>query len=108
MSTRSQVFIKDTGVYLYQHCDGYDLAGIVKEAIASPAGRARSDDVEYLTRIIFCEMVKNDVSGELGYGIGTTQHGDIDFLVTVDVKAQTVTELNIYRKTKVTDAFADC
>ena len=29
MSTRAQVLIKETGIYLYQHCDGYDLYDIV-------------------------------------------------------------------------------
>lgn len=84
MGTRSQVLIEDTGVYLYQHYDGYDLFKTVKEAVYSKAGQSRLNDEEYLTRIIFCHMVKDDVDGETGYGIGTDQHGDIEYLVKVN------------------------
>jgi hypothetical protein len=91
MSTRGQVFIKDTGVYLYQHSDGYDLGDEVRSAIASERGQARRDDEEYLTRIIFEDMIGKRAGSETGYGIGTSIHGDIEYLVTVDVAAQTVT-----------------
>lgn len=94
MGTRAQVFMKDEGVYLYQHWDGYGLMNTVVAAVQSPAGKNRQDDAEYLGRIIFCEMVKDEVGGETGYGIGTTQHGDIEFLVTVDCKKKTITETN--------------
>ena len=88
MSTRAQV--KINGVYLYQHCDGYNLTDTVMRAINSNAGKSRQDDPEYLTRIIFCEMVKDDIIGATGYGIGSQQHCDIDFLVIVDCDTKTV------------------
>jgi hypothetical protein len=92
MATRSQVFIKDTGVYLYQHYDGDGLMQIVCDAVNSDVGRDRQSDPEYLTRIIFCAMLKNSMDGSTGYGIGTEKHGDIVFLVTVDCKKRTITE----------------
>ena len=48
---------------------------------AEEAGRL--DDAEYLTRIIFCDMVKDNIDGTTGFGIGKEEHGDIEYLVTV-------------------------
>lgn len=92
MGTRAQVFMKDEGVYLYQHWDGDDLMDKVVRAVQSDVGKGRQNDPEYLTRIIFCEMVKDDVAGETGYGISTSMHGDIEYLVTVDCKKKVITE----------------
>jgi primase-polymerase (primpol)-like protein len=88
MSTRAQVKIKDTGVYLYQHWDGDMLEDIVRSALAR---EERWDNEEYLTRIIFCEMIKDNLMDSTGYGIGTSEHGDIEYLIEVDVKNQMVT-----------------
>lgn len=88
MGDRGQIKIVDTGVYLYAHWDGNLLFDIVQTVIQK--GK-RLDDPEYLTRIIFCEMVKSDISGETGYGIGNSMHGDLDNeLVEVDVRNQKV------------------
>ena len=95
MGTRAQCFIKDTGVYLYQHWDGDNLMNKVVAAVNSPVGKNRQDDPDYLTRIVFCEMVKGDEAGETGYGIGTEKHDDIQYLVTVDCEKRTITEEHI-------------
>ena len=87
LSTRSQVYMKNSGVYLYKHLDGYDLENIVRKALQR---KERWTDVEYLTRIIFSEMIKDDLEGSIGFGIGTTKHSDIEYLVTVNVNKQTV------------------
>ncbi len=87
MGTRGQVLIKDTGVYLYQHYDSYELESIVKKAMSK---KHRWMDVEYLTRIIFSEMIKDDVDGAVGFGIGNQEHGDIEFLITIDCENQKV------------------
>ncbi|MDD3267107.1 MAG: hypothetical protein PHC75_08015 [Burkholderiales bacterium] len=96
MSTRSQAKIISKSlkvpIYLYQHYDGYALYKIVQNAIIR--GRDRWNDPEYLTRIIFSEMIKDYVMGETGYGIGTSEHGDIEFLITVDIDNQTIQENN--------------
>ena len=99
MSTRSQVKVISTEftipIYLYQHYDGYGLFEIVSNAIKR--GKSRWNDPEYLTRIIFSEMLMsgsyddhNALNDTIGYGIGTSEHGDIDYLVTVNIDDQTI------------------
>ena len=85
MGTRSQVHMINSGVYLYQHLDGYNLPTEIKEALKL---KARWDDEEYLTRIIFSTMIKDKIYEETGYGIGTAQHEDIEWLVEIDVEKQ--------------------
>ena len=96
MSTRSQVHFINSGVYLYQHHDGYDLPHRVQNAISK---NVRWNDEEYLTRIVFDSM-KSEMEAYLkkeygeephtGYGIGTSRHGDIEYLVTIDCAAQQI------------------
>ena len=86
MGNRGQVCIN--GVYLYTHSGGYRLAADVRRALAR---RIRWDDAEYLTRIIFDSMSEGDHGGELGYGIGTVEHCDLNNpLITINTKNQTV------------------
>ena len=37
-------------------------------------GESRWDDSQYFTRIIFCDMIKDDVMGSIGYGISSIEH----------------------------------
>jgi hypothetical protein len=55
------------GVFLYTHWRGYRLEEIVRAAIRR--GRDRWGDDTYLTRIIFCEMVKGEEMNTTGFGI---------------------------------------
>lgn len=88
MGDRGQILIKDTGIYLYTHWSGYTLKKILQTALQR---KQRWNDVEYLTRIIFCEMIGDDIKGETGYGIGNIEHGDLNNpLLIVDVKKQTI------------------
>ena len=80
MGTRGQIHIFETNVYLYQHWDSYDLPNIVKRAISK---KERWCDTEYLTRIIFSEMIKDSINETIGYGIGNQIHGDIEYLITI-------------------------
>jgi hypothetical protein len=91
MGDRAQVLIKDTGIYLYTHWDGYKLENIVKKAISK---KLRWNDPEYLSRIIFDEMIGENQYGEVGYGIGTTQHGDVYNLIEINCKDQTFMNYN--------------
>jgi hypothetical protein len=104
MSTRAQVYINDNKVYLYQHCDGYDLINTVKKAIGK---KCRWNDPDYLTRIIFSEMIKDDIDGETGYGIGTQKAGDIEYLITVNCQKETITNSHINYETN-TIKFSEC
>lgn len=76
-------------VWFYTHWGASELVGIVQSALRR--GKGRWDDDEYLARIIFCEMVGNDVDGTTGYGIGMSKHGDVWQVVTVDASNNTVT-----------------
>ena len=83
---------------MYQHSDGYCLAEEVQQALEK---MQRWDDEEYLTRIIFATMLKttNSIDSELGFGIGTQEHGDIEYLVNVNTLSQKVIVLHkIYGK----------
>jgi hypothetical protein len=101
MGDRAQIHIKDTGVYLYTHWDGWRLEAIVQAALAR---KQRWDDVEYLTRIIFSEMIKKDIDGETGYGIGTALHGDAYKVIEIDCGRQVISIGNL----KLTfDGFVD-
>ena len=95
MGDRAQVVVRrygsksDTdGVFLYTHSGGYCLAEAVQAALAR---KVRWDDPEYLTRIIFCQMVKGAEADECGFGIGLGVHGDIEHpLIVVDPANQRV------------------
>jgi hypothetical protein len=88
MGDRGQVYVKDSGVYLYTHWSATELVDVVKRAIAK---RWRWNDDEYLTRIIFEEMTKGERDTETGYGIGTGKHSDVWRFITVDCSKQLVT-----------------
>ena len=70
MGDRGNIFIADGeehGVYLYAHWHGSVLPGILRNALRR--GRDRWSDTQYLARIIFCEMIRDDVDGTTGFGI---------------------------------------
>ena len=91
MGDRAQVHIADTGVWLYAHWNAYNLIETVQRALAK---RWRWTDPEYLARIVFCEMCREEPLAELGYGIGRGQHGDVHRVVEIECKEQTVTIIN--------------
>lgn len=91
MGDRANVVIKEVGggqVALYTHWDGSNLPSIVQKALAR---RQRWQDDAYLARIIFSEMIKNDVASETGYGISTVILDGAGKVIYLDIKAQTVT-----------------
>jgi len=93
MGARAQVKIKDTGVYLYTHWGAGSIVQNVQDALSR---RERWSDPEYLGRIIFEQMTAGQTGSALGFGIGTSEHGDIQILVTVDVERQKVEVKDIY------------
>lgn len=82
MGDRGEVMIANTdgAIYLYTHYDATELPAIVQAALIR--GKEFLDDPEYLTRIIFCEMIKDDVLGTSGNGIGLS-HTDARRIVKV-------------------------
>lgn len=87
MGARANIII-NTEICLYSHWDGENLAIILQDAL--DRGKERWNDVSYLTRIIFCEMIKNNVMSTTGYGISThIEDNDYPF-IWVDIDTNTV------------------
>lgn len=85
MGDRGNIIVcdRDDTVYLYTHWYGSELHNILKSALAR--GVSRWNDFQYLTRIIFCEMIKDDVMGTTGFGITSQMHdGGTELYVYVD------------------------
>lgn len=75
-------------IYFFSHWKGENL--IVDLHRALTRGKDRWYDPEYLNRIIFCDVVRNDEQGLTGYGLSTYLM-DSDYpLLTVNHKTQTV------------------
>lgn len=111
MGDRAQVHIvanKDKeythDVWLYTHWGGTGLIEVVAHAISRGE---RWQDSEYLTRIIFSEMIERDIHGSMGYGIGNHQHGDVYRVITVDVDEQEITIDGWREVADGTHSFAD-
>jgi hypothetical protein len=73
MGDRANVYVveesekPEMGVYLYTHWSGTELPLTLQVALRR--GESRWSDGAYLTRIIFSEMIKDEVMSETGYGI---------------------------------------
>lgn len=89
MGDRANVYVKDgnRGVYLYTHWGGSELPGVVADALAR---RLRWDDGPYLTRIIFCEMVRGQEDSEYGFGISARMCDNEHPIIVIDPRAQTI------------------
>lgn len=109
MGDRINVIVKqeEAAVVLYSHWLGSNMKGIIAEALNSDAGRNRRTHYNYLTRIIFCSMMKgyeNDL--EHGFGINAMPLGMVDAFIeectaeddqppiVIDVHHQTVDGVN--------------
>ena len=98
MGDRGNIVIKQNDrdqsapyLYFYTHWAGSDIAQTLQNALKR--GRDRWDDEQYLSRIIFCELVKGSEMETDGYGISTYMgDNEHDFLV-VDSKKQTVSRV---------------
>ena len=74
-------------VYLYTHWGRYNLGETVQNALKR--GRRRWNDQPYLARIIFSEMIQDDVLEETGFGLDV-ELGDGDETVVIDLNNCTV------------------
>jgi len=88
MGDRISVKIEPTNVYLYSHWGGSDMAQTLERALIR--GRSRWDDPVYLARIIFSEMIREDIDGLTGYGIDTQDLGDDNSTIVINCDKQTV------------------
>ncbi len=96
MGDRANIVMKfDRGgeVWLYTHWCGTELEETLRKAL--DRGRSRWDDPSYLTRIIFCEMIKLDgndaLDGLTGFGIATSEQDQNHPHIYVNTEAKTVT-----------------
>ncbi len=89
MGDRANVIFKhnEEQVCLYTHWHGEELPNIVREALSR--GKGRWSDFQYLTRIVFCEMIKGDVLGDTGFVITQDEH-DGGRTVFIDCNSATV------------------
>lgn len=94
MGDRGQV--KIAGVYLYTHWGAEDLVQDVKKALSL---NWRWDDLEYLARIIFDVISKDQQGEETGFGIGIKQHGDIWRLI--EIEDNKIIVKNLYQDNQV-------
>lgn len=92
MGDRANVKVVGMGdVYLYTHWMGNSLPAVVKQALITGKKVNRLDDASYLTRIIFCEMIKDEPkNSSTGFGISGECGDGADRIVTVNVEKQTV------------------
>ena len=74
-------------IYMYTHWGGSELPQVVARAL--DRGRDRWNDEPYLARILFSELVKDDIEGDTGYGLSTTL-GDGSKNVYIFPSTQTV------------------
>lgn len=79
----------DSTVFLYTHWAGTELPITLQKALSR--GRDRWTDGQYLSRIIFCEMVGNRTSELTGFGISSVCGDGDDRILTVDVGKQEIT-----------------
>lgn len=91
MGDRGNIILKfEEGgkIYLYTHWSGSNLKKTLKSALIR--GKSRWSDEPYLARIIFSEMVKNDVLGTTGFGISPYIGDGEDKVINVDIPNQRV------------------
>jgi len=73
-------------IYFYTHWTGSILNETLARALNR--GKGRWNDESYLARIIFSEMIKDDVLDDVGYGIAPYQT-DVGEFVEVNLDEQT-------------------
>lgn len=84
-------------LYFYSHGRGYELEDVVKSALIRAYTYEGHHDEQrwrqpsYLNRIIFSELVRNEVNSVTGYGISLDGFED-DVMITVNHDDRTVTD----------------
>ena len=81
-------------IYLYTHWGAERLEDVLRDALIR--GRSRWDDPPYLARIIFSEMIQDDVLDILGYGIAPYECDPEYPTIEVDFGKRTVGGVPFY------------
>ena len=76
-------------VYLYTHDTSRSLLSNVYNVLIA---EKRWDDPDYLARMIFCEMIPEELwNSDTGFGIGTQLYVDTELLISLDIASQKIT-----------------
>lgn len=81
-----RVVYADSSIFLYTHWEGHSLPSTLQNALLK---KERWDDGQYLSRIIFQEMIGQD-AGTTGFGISSIVEDGDDRVLIVNVDEQTV------------------
>lgn len=73
--------------WFYTHWSGSEIKQVVQKTLAK---QERHDDGPYLSRMMFCEMVKGNEGHSTGFGISTQRVDNEHDIVVVDVPNQKV------------------
>ena len=95
-------------VYLYTHWHGSHLREILRAALSR--GRSRWGDASYLARVVFSEMIRDDVLGVTGFGLSPHLTDNEHDLLVVDLAGRRVLlcegeDLKAVRRTWTFDEF---
>jgi hypothetical protein len=75
-------------IFFYTHWYGSEIRTILKDAIIR--GRDRTGDASYLARIIFSELIKNNLMDTTGFGISPNMGDNEHSLLVVDLSSNKV------------------
>ena len=86
MGERNNILLVNDGIYLYSHWKTKEELEIdLKKALIR--GKSRWDDSQYLNRIIFSEMIKEEILETTGYGLSKDLcDGEVVFKVDIEHK----------------------
>lgn len=95
MGDRGNIFFVDRleddeleGVYMYTHWSGSMLPLLVRDALER--GRGRWGDPQYLARVVFCELVKDSILEETGYGLSSRLGDNEHIVIRIDDRSSRV------------------
>ena len=77
----------ESPVVLYTHWGAKEMEDDLRAVLSR---KQRWNDPSYLSRMIFSRMIRNDIDGELNYGILTDNVGDAEKEIVVDCNRQEV------------------
>ncbi len=91
MGDRGNIAIQycdDKTIYFYSHWLGTELRQILANALAR--GAERWEDESYLARIIFSEMIQDDIKSVTGFGIAPYEVDPEHKTIVVNPREQTI------------------
>jgi hypothetical protein len=76
-------------VFLYTHNLAHNLVHVVRNVLEK---KMRWNDPDYLARMLFCEMVPEELwYSDKGFGIGTEMYVDVKYIISIKTQIFTIT-----------------